>query len=308
MSGGDNINRVGTVSVHQPQPQSSNEDVHKATSPQRLNRSSIEALPDAQPKLAKSPDKKAKFTPFSSRKITHLLPEKFRLLFSRPKKTVGLQDGNGIREQNKKLSKMFKRQIAKLKKLQKNLQQKLGKNAETAKTKVQQEMKEVKAQATKNLAQSKPVPKRTNNHSKPVSSQLRGKMSWTPEDQALANRLKRLRGEVAHDPITSSGTPKTFDQLNEQLHSISSVEDLKAVVADRRASKITPDQQRRYLGLLNAAVRGMAKNSQYAETMNADLIRDVLKEQPHEAKAAIKQMYDTQADTLQRRLDRLRRS
>ena len=163
-----------------------------------------------------------------------------------------------------------------------------------------------KSAATGHLDKLKPVQKKPVSRSKPTGSELSGKASWSPEDQALANRLKRLRGQITHDTIVSSGKPKNFEQLKQQLHSISSVDDLKAIVADRRASKITPDQQRRYLGLLNAAVQGMAKNPQYAEKMNADLIRDVLKEQPGEAKTAIKLLHNTNTDSLQRRLDRLR--
>lgn len=100
---------------------------------------------------------------------------------------------------------------------------------------------------------------------------------------------------------------KKFDQLAEQLRSIKSINDLKQVVADRRSTKITPDQQVKYLGLLKSAVRGMAKNARFAEKLTPDLIRNVLKEQPDEARAAIKLMHKTQAENLEKRFNQLRK-
>ena len=152
-----------------------------------------------------------------------------------------------------------------------------------------------------------PVKKKSLSRSKSGNSGLSGKKSWTPEDQALENRLRKIKGLISHETITSSGNPKSFAQLEKQLHSISSIKDLKALVADRRASKITIGQQRRYLGLLNAVVQGMSKNSDHAKKMNESLIKDVLKEQPSEARVAIKSMHNSITDALQRRLDRLKR-
>ena len=497
MAGGDGVNQVGGGSV-QPQPQSFDEGVHQAKNPQRLNRSSIESLPDTERKLPSSSEEAKEFPPLSARKVTRQAPGKFRLLLSRPKKPVSMQDLGGVKQQNKLLSKMFERQAPKiaqnkpqaeqqvkdledglkwaksnhsktaklassallklsvadkagvppqlttvekaalqefdhsqelveqfkgkltvakadksefktveklkdsfasrLEKLErkiseasktvnakftplsvndhksrvsdlekklaavetalKNLNQ-LGQNvagaeethpgstpknfddkvqklatkaeavrgkgpevlgkAKNKRDQVLQQQADIKKtakqeardkkemdKAYKDLDKLQPVKKKPLSRSKSVNSGLSGKTNWSPEDQALANRLKRLRGQITHDTITSSGNAKKYAQLERQLHNISSVDDLKAVVADRRASKITPDQQRKYLGLLNAAVQGMVKNPQFAEKMNDDLIKDVLKEQPSEARAAIKQLYNSYTDSLQRRLDRLR--
>ena len=175
---------------------------------------------------------------------------------------------------------------------------------------------EVQAQARKaspkQRASVNDQPSRVSAKQKPVSrpsaskSRLSGKASWTPEDQALENRLKRLKGQVAHDPVTASGKAKTYGQLEKQAHNISSVDDLKALVADRRSSRITVSQQRKYLGLLSAAVMGMAKNPAHAKQMNGDLIRDVLREQPDEARAAIELLDKTKTASLQRSRDQLR--
>ena len=112
MAGGEGINQVGGVSI-QPQPQSFDEGVQKAGNPQRVNRSSIESLPNVERKLPSSSEGAKEFPPLSSRKVTLQAPGKFRLLLSRPKKEVKLQDLGGVQQQNKILSKMFERQAPK---------------------------------------------------------------------------------------------------------------------------------------------------------------------------------------------------
>ena len=540
MAGGEGVNQVGGVAVHDTQPQSFDEGVERASNPQRLNRSSIESVPGAKRKVFSPTGESKEFPPLSSRKVTLQPLEKFRLLLSRPKKEINLQDLGGVRQQNITLSKAYDRQAPKaaknktqaeqqvkglndglkwaksnhkkavklassvalkqsiadktgvpaelksaerealkqldqaqdlvgkfesklaeakagrsefktveklkdsfssrLEKLEKKISaasrsvdarltplsvndyksrvselekklavvesvlkdlnqlgqdvavaeeghagttperyaqkvQKLLGKAETvrakgpevlqkAKTKRDQVLeqqanfKRAKKQAardqkeinkayekanpsqslsrarrvrapeiqtrtqTKAAAQPQPgkdtLKKRVsqndlNKHnsarakSRSKSNSTSSASSGTTRELSLENRLKRLRDEVYHEPITPSGNAKNFEQLKKELFSISSVDDLKTVVANRRSSKITIDQQQRYLGLLSAAVQGMAKNAQYAEKMDEDLIRDVLKEQPDEARAAIKKLSNTRTDILQRRLDRLRK-
>ena len=140
-----------------------------------------------------------------------------------------------------------------------------------------------------------------------VSSLSGPRGNLTAQDEALARRFEALKAVDYFEGITA--TPgKKYKQLEDQLWSLKSVDDLKQVVADRRFTKITPEQHRRYLGLLKSAVQGMAKNSVHAEKLSPELIKDLLREQPGEARKAIDLMFSTQADNLQKRLDRHRRS
>lgn len=545
MSGGGDVNQIG-IAVHGTPSQSFEKGVEKAGNPERLNRSSIEVLPEVEPKMVASPGQSKEFPLLSSRKVRLLSLEKFRLLLSRPKKQISLQKLGEARQQNKSLEKMFKQQepekaqnktradqqvrdleqglkwaksnhkkavklagpatlkwsvadktgvppqlnsterealrqleqakelvgkfkgklnqartnkdefktaeklkssfASRLEKLErkvseasaavnakftplsvkdhKNRVADLGKKladvevalkdlkqlnkdvaagaekragvtpkdfskksgrllekAEATRTKGPEVLKQAKAKRDKVLeqqtaikraakqaardekemnkafkktrrsdqqqerqiqrkqeeagrkatetrtpetqpqAKNRAIKKSAGLHnlrtqtsagkpsvsqSGPLSSGLSGNVSWTPEDQALKNRLKRLRGQVVHEPITPSGNTKNFAQLEKQLRRASSVDDLKAVVADRRSSKITLDQQRAYFSLLSKAVMSMAENPQQAEQMNGDLIRDLLKGQPDKIKAAIEQMDKTHIESLQQRLKRLR--
>ena len=166
---------------------------------------------------------------------------------------------------------------------------------------------------TTTQTRANPTQRRRDNTSKLSSSgtrsALRGKTgTWTAKDAALEKRLAALKDQVYHDKITPGKSGQSFEQLEDRLWHLNSIDDLKSVVADRRATKITIPQQRKYLGLLKAAVQGMAKNTVHAEQMTSELIKDMLKEQPDEARTAINLMHKTKSENLEKRLNRLRRS
>ena len=165
---------------------------------------------------------------------------------------------------------------------------------------------EKRLNALKNSPIGEAVPQGAN--LKNLQTQKAGSAEWSETDEALERRLQKLKGEVVHEPITPGVPGKSFEDLRQQIHNISSVDDLKAVIADRRATDIPMSKQHRFMGLVVAVVQGMAKNPTFAEQMSEGLIRDILPYHKEEANEAIAFMGKTRTENLERRLDMLRRS
>ena len=140
----------------------------------------------------------------------------------------------------------------------------------------------------------------------PRTSAISSTSRWTAEDQALLERFETHKSSHQLKAIKPK-SGKSFEQLEKQLWKAKSVDDIRQVVVDRRATKIPVNKQQAYLGLLNSAVQGLARNPVEVEKMTPGLIKDLLKEQPEEARAAIKLMQKTQTENLEKRLRNLRR-
>ena len=103
------------------------------------------------------------------------------------------------------------------------------------------------------------------------------------------------------------GTTKTFAQLEKQIFSFETLDDLKQIIADRHASKLTVSQQGKYYGLMLRAVAGAPKRPAIAKEMTEDFIRVVLKNDRTERNEALKNLDKAQVEVLEKRLSDLKK-
>ncbi len=134
-------------------------------------------------------------------------------------------------------------------------------------------------------------------------------MCWEKADVAhMAERNDLLKqGKVYTPPFIKPQPDCSYKELHRQFTQITSINDLKAVVANRAATNITPAEQGKYQGALSAVLRGMAKNPDFAADLHEGFI-DYALQGDRRAKNEILSLRDkTLTGMLERRLDRLKR-
>ena len=103
------------------------------------------------------------------------------------------------------------------------------------------------------------------------------------------------------------GTTKTYKQLENQIFSFETLDDLKQIIADRHASKLTGPEQSRYYGLMLRAVAGAPKRAAIAREMTESFIKVVLKNDRAERNEALKNLNNAQVEALGKRLSDLKK-
>ncbi len=111
----------------------------------------------------------------------------------------------------------------------------------------------------------------------------------------LSNQLKGIRG-----------TTKTFEQLRNQIINHKTLDDLKQVLADRHASKLTIPEQGRYRGLMLEALANALKKPEMAENISEAFINVVLKGEPRHRKEALDALDNYKTRQLEVRLNNLK--
>lgn len=130
---------------------------------------------------------------------------------------------------------------------------------------------------------------------------------WEKADIAhMAERNSLLKeGKIYTAPQIKPEADCSYRELYRQFTNIKSVDDLKAVVANRAATNIAPADQERYQGALSAVLRGMAKNPDFAGELHEGFI-DYALQGDRQAKQEIVAFRDkTLTSVLERRLGRL---
>lgn len=81
------------------------------------------------------------------------------------------------------------------------------------------------------------------------------------------------------------GTTKTYAALKNQILNVQTFKDIKQVIADRHASKLTPNEQRSYYGLMMTLIVNAPKKPSIGIT--PDFIKVVLKDEPAARRQAL---------------------
>ncbi|MFK0573879.1 hypothetical protein, partial [Endozoicomonas sp.] len=133
--------------------------------------------------------------------------------------------------------------------------------------------------------------------------------SWGKADIAHMEERSFLlkNGQSYTAPSIKPQLDCSYGELHRQLTSVKSFDDLKAVVANRAATNITPKEQGRYQGALSAVLRGMAKNPDFAGDLHTGYLDYALQGDRGIKNEIINLRNKTLTGALERRLDRLKR-
>ena len=100
----------------------------------------------------------------------------------------------------------------------------------------------------------------------------------------------------------------SLQTLCKQLNEIKSVNDFKAVIANRAATNISGDGQQKYQGLLKAALTGAAKSPAFASELTRGFLEYALQHDRQGLQEVLKLREKTMVAVLERRLERLKRN
>ena len=103
------------------------------------------------------------------------------------------------------------------------------------------------------------------------------------------------------------GGKKTFKQLEDQIFTFQTLDDLKQIIADRHASKLAPSEQKAYYGLMLRAMADAPKRAAVADEISEEFIKIVLKGEPEAKKQALDNLGKAKDAKLEKRLKELKK-